>query len=399
MIDMKSSSRVFPLMAASLATMRVMGNNDHLYFRSLPTFWSDFDNKALHHIESALYGGIYGLGKSTWNTVVITNILANIDVISERSYFEHSLGRAALNSLSYITSNLLVEAELAIESLYSNAEKKIGNVSSFFNALRGNIPARNVLSTVAQASKGQSFQFFLRSLKPSIWKSDTNKGDTKAPKGILRLPHSVSNFQETYNATWNQQNILGSAQKIHRYQYTDRSINLTLELYSHSLVELRYNIWRLNWLSEHLYGKLSNFIRNEENIVSNPIQNVDATTAPKNARFSQTVEYKEYPFMRLTFGTVLVEVPCYISNMTINYHMDAPWEIGDDLLNRLNGEKNLQWPHWITVTLTFNVLYDTLDPTSKSFYKQDGTKKENSNSLQDLASGNILKQLDYIEWK
>ena len=55
MIDINQDSRFFPLMAASLAVMRVMGNNDHLYFRSLPTYWSNLDTNALQYIESALY--------------------------------------------------------------------------------------------------------------------------------------------------------------------------------------------------------------------------------------------------------------------------------------------------------------------------------------------------------
>jgi hypothetical protein len=43
-----------------------------------------------------------------------------------------------------------------------------------------------------------------------------------------------------------------------------------------------------------------------------------------NSRFTQTVEYKEFPFIKITVGTVLIEVPCYITSLSVNYHMDAP---------------------------------------------------------------------------
>jgi len=56
------------------------------------------------------------------------------------------------------------------------------------------------------------------------------------------MPPAITQFTESYNPTWQQQNILGSTQKTHKYQYTDRTINLTIELYSNTLAEFRYNI-------------------------------------------------------------------------------------------------------------------------------------------------------------
>jgi len=51
---------------------------------------------------------------------------------------------------------------------------------------------------------------------------------------------------------------------------------------------------------------------------------IPAEETPGNSKFTQTVEYKEFPFIKITVGTVLIEVPCYITNLSVNYHMEAP---------------------------------------------------------------------------
>lgn len=362
---------------AMKVVMKSFGDSDHSYYRGLyfnaPTLGEDLNNFSsemlFSNIELFFYGGIY----NTWNSSVrsttnmvlgyaLSNIKSGGGNKSARSIWLQT-GSIFQDSLMYLASNWFFQQELTKTIGFLQSPK----VSSLQIIRVGSFPSRHANSSIKDASKGQRFQFFFRSLKPSIWKKDITPLSTDPPaipaipKGILRMPHSISNFGETYNATWNQQNILGSSQKLHKYQYTDRSVNLTVELFSNSLVELRYNIWRLNWLSEHVYGKLSTFKQNP------------TKASDDSYRFSQEIEFVEYPFIKATVGTVLVEVPCYITSLGVNYHMDAGWELGDDILNRQRGEKDLQWPHWITVSLSMNILYDKMDPSTSTFYSQDPT--------------------------
>jgi len=243
-----------------------------------------------------------------------------------------------METIKYLGKRLAVNIELEFASKFAAIP---GGFKVPGAGLASHFPARRADTSHADSTRGQRFQFYMRSLKPSIWKKDigfagldidVKKGLEKlfiggAPKGILRLPSSISNLTENYNATWQQQNILGSSQKTHKYQYTDRTINVTLELYSHSIMELRYNIWRLNWFADHCYGKLSNFKNKEENILDTMRGALDLPevgSAPAAAKFSQEVEYKEHPFIKLSLGTVFIETPCYINSSAITYHMDSP---------------------------------------------------------------------------
>lgn len=385
------------IIIASKVAREAMGRSNNHYYRGLPvhnTYISDYSTNIMDVVDSFLYGGLYG-GLTNQTSAALSFFISSNFRDKQKYIFDNSLGKWSLDSVQYIAKNLIIEGEL----LLSKALAAAPPITNRLTPIATNIPARKAGITKADATRGQKFQFFFRSLKPSIWKHDLDPNPmyaltSNAPKGILTMPHSISEFSERYNPTWAEQNILGSSQKLHKYKYTDRQISLTVELYSNSLIELRYNIWRLNWLADHTYGKLSNFKKQKLDII-NQITN----EIPSNALFSQDIEYKEFPFIKITIGTVVNELPCYISSLSINYHMDSPWEMGDDLLNRINGSKTLQWPHWITIQLTFNVLYDTMDPTQNySFYSQDGSKETNQNFFSKIASGNLLSALDYIEW-
>jgi len=98
-------------------------------------------------------------------------------------------------------------------------------------------------------------------------------------------------------------------------------------MFADSYQQLQFNIWRMNWLANHCYGSLKNF----NDFIEAPADN----QSNDRSRFVSNIEYKEFPFMKLTIGTVFVEVPCYINNMNVNYDMDAPWETGDETENQL----------------------------------------------------------------
>jgi hypothetical protein len=400
------------IITTSRAAREVIGKNDLRYRMGAINYsTSPFDWMAA--LDGFLVNGIYS-GLIATTNVAISSALARISDKSKFTYY-NSLGFWAQKSAEWVAKRLAFEAEIdaARVGLGLGSIPIIGN--KLGNALLTGFPARSALSNRKEATEGQHFQFFFRSLKPSIWESDREQGslanlnplssvEPVAPKGILRMPPAITQFTESYNPTWQQQNILGSAQKTHKYQYTDRTVNLSVELYSNTLAELRYNIWRLNWLADHTYGKLTNFNKAEQQRsqgqggLLSGFLGEGGENISTNSRFTQTVEYKEFPFIKITVGTVLIEVPCYITSLSLNYHMDAPWELGDDLKNRWKGKKELQWPHWITVTLAFNVLYDTLDPTTKSFYNQVGTNEKKALSIKNLLKSAKPDPIDYMTW-
>jgi len=88
------------------------------------------------------------------------------------------------------------------------------------------------------------------------------------------------------------------------------------------------------------------------------------------SKFVQNVEYKEFPFMKVTLGTVFVELPCYITSLRNNYSIEDQWELGDEMENIILKRKNIQFPFKVDVSLSLNVLYDNEDPTSYNYYRQ-----------------------------
>jgi len=361
-----TSGDIVGVIAVFKGVTEALVSTDYQYRRGV-----GFSSDPMSVIDSVLYSGAQS---STYNAA---NFLLNyliFSIKSEHMFLYNNSLLPMVNALKWLTKNWLATLEIDMVGKFTAvSDSGLANWS-----VLSKIPARRAHITKEAAAANQHFQFFFRSLKPSIWKKDAQLVPdlTKAPKGILLLPSSITNFSESYNANWNQQNILGNVQKLHKYQYTDRTISLTIDLYSHDLAELRYNIWRLNWLADHTYGNLSSISENKE--------------VQDNIKFTQSIDYKEQPFIRATIGSVINELPCYINSLSINYHMDKPWAIGSEFMNRLKGSKELQYPHLITVTLGLNVLYDALDPTSKPFYTQDGSLERKDDKID--------SKLKYIEW-
>ena len=319
-------------------------------------------------IDPLLYGGVFkqAMVLENWAYNALVNELINGNLFNGDSYYFFHTVAPLLESARYLAQQLTSELTSNLYGLASVADS-FGAITQFTSfvtqGIVPNYPADRAQVSSKNAARGQDFQFYFRSLKPSIFKEDLTPFDGNplnkiAPKGIMRLKPIINNLSESYKPNWEKQNILGNVQQLHRYVRTDRSISINFSLFADSYQQMQFNIWRLNWLANHCYGKLMNF------------DSFKATNQEDRSKFVQNVEYKEFPFIKITVGTVLVEVPCYIDSMGVTYDMKNPWEMGDDIINRVSKWKNLQFPFKVDITLSLNVLYNVLDPTENNFYRQ-----------------------------
>lgn len=310
-------------------------------------------------MDAFLFGGVYGeaaqlqsIGASLLSLSVLKSLQNN------GTYFDSIIG-VAIETLKFkmeqIISETLVGGYAALNFDIFGSSRLTALIRQ---TLIPSFPSARATTSHSDSTRGQFFQFYFRSLKPSIWKSDI--GNKLAPKGVVRFKPIITSLSDSYSPKWSQQNILGSVQQIHRYERTDRSIDMAFSLFADSFLELQFNIWRLNWLADHCYGSLRNFDEFQK----------ERQVGGDKSKFVQNIEYKEFPFMRATVGTVFIELPCYISSLKHNFMMDDGWELGDEMENAIMKRKNIQFPFKIDISLNLTVLYDKEDPTSYNYYRQ-----------------------------
>ena len=312
--------------------------------------------------DPLLYGGLYpaAMVLESWAYSGLVNATLKATGWSNYTFLNSILGEG-LETARYKAEQVSAELTIGAYGLAASVPTDFGQRGA--QTIAPNFPSAAANASPANATRGQMFNFYFRSLKPSIYKHDLDNQllPIVGPKGIMRLQPIITTLTESYNPAWEKQPILGNVQQIHRYSRTDRSISLGFSMFADSYQQLQFNTWRLNWLADHCYGRLMNF---------DEFQEASGGQSENPSRFVQNVEYKEFPFMKLTVGTVFVELPCYIDSMNITYDMNAPWELGDQLENRATKWNNLQFPFKVDINLSLNVLYDTIDPTSRNFYRQ-----------------------------
>lgn len=308
-------------------------------------------------VDPLLYGGIYpqAMAIETWAYSALVKDSMQSVALGDPYTFFHSLPWMAMDIAKYKIDQLTFELTTAAYGLANISINGWDIVLSPENIVP-NFPAEFAHRNEASAARGQYFNFYFRSLKPSMWRNDLTTGK---PKGIVRFQPIIKGLSESYSPKWNRSSILGSVQQHHRYVQTDRSIRLEFTMFADSYQQLQFNIWRLNWLADHCYGRLTNMSEFRE-------RSDDSDTS----KFVQNIEFKEFPFMEMTVGTVFVKLPCYIDSMNVTYDMEAPWELGNSYENRLTRWNNLQFPYKIDVSLSLMVLYDKIDPTRSHFYRQ-----------------------------
>ena len=178
---------------------------------------------------------------------------------------------------------------------------------------------------------------------------DMNKSDVMVFRAFL------DSFDDSYTATHNEFEYNGRAEKFYTYKSFDRKISLSFKVAAQT-----------RWEMMPLYKKLNYLVSN---------------TAP---------EYKynriRTPFMRLTVGDWCSRLPGLLSNVSLKWQKDYPWEIsvggGSDNLGtdgkKLTGDNHmLILPHVLDVSVNYIPIHNFLpEKSSKSpFILPDNNNK------------------------
>lgn len=137
-------------------------------------------------------------------------------------------------------------------------------------------------------------------------------------------------FTDSFSPEWNTINMIGRADPVFRYTgFGTRSFSFSFKIITTSRDELIQNYKRLNELQGY--------------------------TAPE---YTDTGMVS--PFMKLTIGDYLKEVPGFLNSLEVQADNDTPWEIN------LEGDIK-QLPHFLTISVGYTIVSDHL-PQRKAVF-------------------------------
>jgi hypothetical protein len=151
----------------------------------------------------------------------------------------------------------------------------------------------------------------------------------------------LDNLDDSYTGEWGSSKYVGRAEKFYRYNGFDRQITLGFKIAAFSKEELFPIYQKLNILvgaTAPTYGKKGQFMRGT--------------------------------MTEVTVGDYLVRQKGFMSNISLTWQSDYPWEINSD---------SLMVPHVLDVSITFTPIHDfnveaNLDASKGRAYM--GSKKE-----------------------
>ena len=151
----------------------------------------------------------------------------------------------------------------------------------------------------------------------------------------------LDNLDDSYTGEWGSSKYVGRAEKFYRYNGFDRQITLGFKIAAFSKEELFPIYQKLNILvgaTAPTYGKKGQFMRGT--------------------------------MTEVTVGDYLVRQKGFMSNISLTWQSDYPWEINSD---------NLMVPHVLDVSITFTPIHDfnvtaNLDASAGRAYM--GSKRE-----------------------
>jgi hypothetical protein len=158
------------------------------------------NNQPETFVDPLLYGGVFkqAMVLENWAYNALMNELINGTVFEGDSYlYFHTIG-PLLESARYLAQQLTSELTSNLYGLASKIPQS--QFTSFVTqGIVPNYPSDKADVNSKIAAKGQGFQFYFRSLKPSIFKDDTKSTlSTIAPKGIMRLQPIINDLSESY---------------------------------------------------------------------------------------------------------------------------------------------------------------------------------------------------------
>jgi len=135
----------------------------------------------------------------------------------------------------------------------------------------------------------------------------------------------LDSLSDSYNGMWNKTQYLGRPEQFKSYTGFERSINFGFKIAADTRADLRPLYRKLNYLA--------------------------STTAPS---FSEDGLFMRGTLVRITIGDYLSKQLCNISNVTITWQQDYPWEI-----KLQNSETDVQiLPHVLDVSVTAEAIHE-----------------------------------------
>ena len=153
-----------------------------------------------------------------------------------------------------------------------------------------------------------------------------NNSDNFKESFYLPFRAYVSDFSDSYSATWKSIDYMGRAEDFYKYDKFKRKLSLSFIVAAQSKQELMVQYEKLNFLASSLAPTYS-----DEGYMSGNLFKID-------------------------FGGYLYNQHCIVNSLSYDFK-DSPWEIGMDV----NGEEDLtvvQLPHIIQVKMSITPIHD-----------------------------------------
>ena len=158
--------------------------------------------------------------------------------------------------------------------------------------------------------------------------NDSDKDD------IIVFRAALNSLTDSFNANWNNVNMIGRADPNYQYTGYSRDVNLGFNVVATDRDELRVIYRKLNALAGY--------------------------TAPT---YNDSSIAMEAPWLRLTVGDVFQQTPVVLNTLSYTFETELPWEI-----NIENDYEMMQAPLHVSVTCGFNIIGDSIPQKSGRFY-------------------------------
>lgn len=148
----------------------------------------------------------------------------------------------------------------------------------------------------------------------------------------------LDSFDDDYASRWNATKYIGRAENLYNYTEFDRSVSFSFKLAAHTREEL-----------SPLYKKLNYLV---------------GTTAPS---YNENRSFMRGVYCRVTIGDYLSTVPGFFENISLNWDINYPWELG--LENDISPVPIV--PHLLNVNMSFKPVHNFNPSLGASFITRD----------------------------
>ena len=208
-----------------------------------------------------------------------------------------------------------------------------------------------------EIGKEQFFPFIIETDNRSLGETDEEV--------VCSFQALINTLNETSNPTWQPKHFFGRTEQINTYVYTERNLDLNINIYADTMHELANIKHRVNFLLQQTYGQYNQV---------------------KNLQYGFIAAG---PIVRLTLGDLYVSLPGIITTLNINWggpNGGAPtWEM----------TRGIMMPRICTIQMTYKVLHNEMPHRSYDFYKWtqhgiDGGHEGNGSEDFDFATKRLL---------